>query len=161
VRELQGLKPFSSDLFMSSLKGDPQTYSAFRACPLRRAGSPRSSIRERDSAAKGHLFGSSYVAPKGATHKEYPDGSERQKIRWAIPVGVAKNFWGRSEQRPYGILLRQGASGIRKREQAPALHRMASRRRLECGKGDDSRERHRERKALRAGFFVGAKAPTP
>jgi hypothetical protein len=34
---------------------------------------------------------------------------------------------------PYRILLRQGASGSRKREQVPALHRIATRLRLECG----------------------------
>jgi len=32
---------------------------------------------------------------------------------------------------------------------------------LESRKIDGSRELRRERKALRAGFFVGAKAPTP
>src|ERR1700735_1117521 len=35
-------------------------------------------------------------------------------------------FSGRSMLRPYGILLRQHPSGSRKREQAPALHRMST-----------------------------------
>jgi hypothetical protein len=39
---------------------------------------------------------------------------------------------GRSMLRPYRTLLRQGASGSRKREQAPALHRSAARLRSEC-----------------------------
>jgi hypothetical protein len=44
-----------------------------------------------------------------------------------------QSFSGSSMQRPYGILLRQGASGSRKREQAPAFHRSRARLRLECG----------------------------
>jgi hypothetical protein len=39
---------------------------------------------------------------------------------------AAKSNSGRSKQRPYGILLRQGALRIRKREQAPAMRGVAS-----------------------------------
>jgi hypothetical protein len=55
------------------------------------------------------------------------------EVRHLPPAHDGPRHSGRSMLRPYGILLRQGASGSRKREQAPALHRSAARLRLECG----------------------------
>jgi hypothetical protein len=46
----------------------------------------------------------------------------------AIFAELASTFAGRSMLRPYGIVVRQGASGSRKREQAPALHRILATR---------------------------------
>jgi hypothetical protein len=51
---------------------------------------------------------------------------------------------GRSKQRPYGVMLRQGASGSRKREQAPALQRNVVVLNLEIG-GREDREGQRSR----------------
>jgi hypothetical protein len=48
---------------------------------------------------------------------------------------------GRSMLRPYGILLRQRASGRRKREQAPALQRNVAMLNLEIGGRENQKRR--------------------
>jgi hypothetical protein len=53
-------------------------------------------------------------------------------------VEPGRRFSGRSMLRPYGILLRQHASGSRKREQAPALHRVLAWLNFESGGGENS-----------------------
>jgi hypothetical protein len=55
------------------------------------------------------------------------------EVRHSPPAHDGPRHSGRSMLRPYRTLLRQGAPGSRKREQAPALHRSAARLRLECG----------------------------
>jgi hypothetical protein len=65
---------------------------------------------------------------------------------WALDLmtrtdGPGRGFRGRSKQRPYGMLLRQYASGSRKREQAPALQRNVATLNLELGGGESQKSR--------------------
>jgi hypothetical protein len=54
-----------------------------------------------------------------------------------------RSFSGRSKQRPYGILVWQYASGSKKREQAPALHRNVATLNWEIG-GKENQKSRRE-----------------
>ena len=74
--------------------------------------------------------------PRAATLREkilgeFLRNSRKGGARLVVETGRCGS--GRSKQRPYGVLVRQYASGSRKREQAPALHRNVAALNLEIG----------------------------
>jgi hypothetical protein len=86
-------------------------------------------------------------------------------VRMARTDRPGRGFRGRSKQRPYGMLVRQDASGSRRREQAPALQRNVATLNLEIGGRESQKsragcgqiaERGRKSKetALREGLWV-------
>jgi hypothetical protein len=70
---------------------------------------------------------------------------------WQRSAG--RRYSGHSMLCPYGILLRQGASGSRKREQAPALQRDGATLNLEIG-GRESQKRRRDAGATKGGTLA-------
>ena len=80
------------------------------------------------SAAKAAPICGSYVVAKARTRKDDERGTAKQD---AARKAAALHL--NPKPRPCGVLVRRDAAGGRKREQAPALHRIVARLGFERG----------------------------